>query len=501
MRILFLGGYGIGRSLEDLWDGFQMVGADCAYLPYMGTLENPELLKEVLDTGDFTAIIGFCMYHGNERTIEVLKQSSAYKLMWQFDSPHREMDSPDLLAKQLIGWDTSLCSADGEYVQRFFKSIGKPFHGIFPPPVIANLNLTDQAIWDNASQYLLTVIGQPHTAFHRVVCSRGEVVDQVRKAYGEESVGVFGRFWEPDCPVLDWHECLYYWAGAKFALGHHGEKDDHWYLNGRDTRAMGAGACYIVDRANQLDTMLEDGKHCFFYDNANDVVDIIRDLKDDEETCNAVRLAGQKFITDNYRQDVMAMNIIKIIEDATGETFAPMDANTTKPVVTYTYMPIDTEGEGPPELSKLWDDTQAGTRGTSGFHPFSYEVSIPDDVISGKAGLRVMAYSKLDKLIGQVALVNRNLGGINIGGICGMAVDSDWWNTGMPSRLLEVVKEVGRTAGYRALVAYIGKEQRTFFRQCGYNVHPGRNIAIYTYDRNIGQELLWDAAHDNQDRW
>jgi len=505
MRILLLGGHGLARPLQDLWDGFQMLGADCSYLPYMGEREQPDVLKRTLEAGNYTAVIGFCMYYACEESLDLLEQSSAYKLMWQFDSPHREIDSPELLAQQLRGWDASLCSSAGPYVEDFFRRLGKPFYSLFPPPVALNPDMSDNDMWNTASAYTTTFIGQPHTdpGLSRTICTRPDLVESVEQAFGPEAVGVFGRGWEQERPVLDWHECLYYWAAPTSTLGHHGEKDDRHYLNGRDTRAMGAGACYVCDRANELDTLLEDGHHCFFYDSPKHAVDIIRSIVAEEDGFRSVREAGQKFVTEHWSQDKMAQNIIDIIEDQTGVPFQPQADSGRDPVVRYSTMTIDAETEGPNDLSGLWADSLAGyvqTVPTVG-QAMDYELGPVPEPARGRAGLRVLVRDRPGTLVGHAALVNRELAGLDVGGLCGTAVLPAWWTTGVPGRLLEVVKQAGRAAGYEALVGYIPADQRDLFRQCGYSVHSRHNIALYVYNRDLPLQSLWDAAVACEERW
>lgn len=493
MRILFLGGFGQAASLRDLIEGFELINTDYAYLPYMGSLENPAALKQALDEGEFDAVIGFCPFYSNEETLTVLAGSKPLKLMWEFDCPHREIGNPEALLKQLRPWDGSLTSSDGPYVEDFYRRAGKPYWGPIPPPAL-NISLNDPVLRGDASRYLVTLLGQRYdpAQFPRVVVPRHELAARLANEYGQ-NFGLWGSKWPDGNPPLPWVHCLYYWSLPSFTIGHHGEKDDHWYFNGRDTRAMGTGACYIQDRANEMDTFFEEGKECFFYDSTQDVVDIIEAHCNDLDLLYSVRKAGQAKVQEHFGQVATARKIVNIITETTGVENNWLPEGPLEFVVE----PIDKETDGSEDLGGLWE--RGRIENHYEFEPLGPPSTTIPAVPRGAAGLRIYAHAG-SNLIGHVALLTRSIGGYDVGGVCGAVMEPEWQARGATVQMIRVLKLVAHAAGYQAILAWTGGAQR-FWAHAGLHLRPGGGAGCWTIDQNVTEEALFALSTPYHDSW
>lgn len=491
MRILFLGGFGVNNSLRDLIEGFEALHIDYAYLPYMGTLEDPAALRQALDEGGFTAIIGFCPFYSNEQTMQILAASSPLKLMWEFDAPHREIHNPDALLHQLRGWDGSLTSSNGQHVENFYRQAGKPWWGPIPPPAV-DWPLTDPELAADASNYTVTFIGQRYdpNEFPRVVCPRDDIYHTLTAHY-EDRFGVFGNKWGPGVDCLPWYHTFYYWRYPTFSLGHHGEKDDHWYFNGRDTRAMGAGACYIHDRANQMDTFFEEGAECFFYESPQEIVDIVEEYRDKPHITHRVAEAGRRKVVKHFGQEATARRILDIIATECGvDPYSGREPGPLSYIVT-------SLGDEPPPLGDLWQRGQITDHYE--FRPLGYPtISEPPEGLPA-GGFRIFAFAE-ERVVGHVAVVPKDIGGLKLGGICGLVMEPMWQVKGATRQLVQVLKQVGRDTGYQVLLGWTSAASR-FWAHAGALVRPGGTSSVFIYDRNVAPEALWAATDEHRDSW
>jgi len=487
VRVLFIGGFSASRSLKDLMDGFDLVGADYAYLPYMGDVEDPNALQQALNEGDFTAIIGFCMYYTRPESTELLKRAKPLKLSWQFDAPHREINSPEHLRKAMTGWDGALTSANGEHVHGFYQRERMQYWGLFPPPAM-DMPLRNQEIAEDASQFIVTFLGQKYDReeFPRTLIDRGEMGKVLKAKYGGR-FGLFGKKWDNPCGYLPWYHCLYYWYYPAMTIGHHGEIDDHWYFNGRDTRAMGVGACYIQDRANEMDTFFVEGKECFFYDSVGDIVNIVEAYKDDPNKRHRVARAGQQKVLQHFSRERTALRILKIIEEETGERFTPPEDSP----VEYVVDAVDKEQEVRNGISDLWRTGQFGNHYE--FRPLGKPQVDLQGPVRGKAGFRVYAFAN-NKMVGHVGVLNRNIGGYDIGAVSGSAIDPEWRRRGLGPQLARVLQQAGAAAGYQLLLTWTEHTSR-FWAHAGFIIEPGGAAGVYIYDPSVARVNDYSLAH------
>lgn len=492
MRVLFVGGFGLGESLRDLVEGFELRGIDYAYLPYMGKVENPAALRQALDTGEFTAVIGFCPFYNNPETLTLLTNSKPLKLMWEFDCPHREISKPDELLQQLRPWDGALVSSIGPYVEDFYQHRAhKPYWGPLPPPAL-NIPLNNPGLNNDASRYLLTFIGQKYdpNILPRTVVPRHEFVPALQAHYGQD-FGLWGGGWETGNGHLPWSHCLYYWGLPTFTIGHHGEIDDRWYFNARDTLAMGAGACYIQDRANQMDTFFSEGEECFFYESTQEIIDIVDTYRDQPEVVEAVRAAGQARVQAEFGQGPTTDRICTIISQQTS-----VEVGSTESPIRYEVEPLDDEANVRSEVNGLWATGEV--RDHYEFRPLGLP-AIPTPVERGAAGLRLYAYDG-SRLIGHVALLNKHIGPFDVGGVCGLIMDQRWQEAGATVQLVRVLKAVGRAAGYQAIVGWTSGAPR-FWAHAGLHTQPGGAAGCWVYDRSITPEALMLMSTPYQGSW
>lgn len=505
MRILLVGGYGLNRSLKDLADGFAEIGVATGYLPYMGDLENPAMLRQALETGSFDAVLGFCMYYESQETLDVIDQAKAHTLMWHFDSPRRELEAPRLFVRQVRPWDALLTSSLGPIVEAAAVQANVPWFGYFPPPTRRSLDFSNREVWDDAAEHLVTFLGECYggPAWPRTVVDRFAMAERLTSEFGDE-LGLFGKFYVPERRVLDWPECLYYWAAPSCTIGHHGESEGYHYLNGRDIRAMGAGACYICDRSNALDTFFEEGVHCLFYDNLDDLVEKVRWCEANPEPVGTMRGRARAMILERFGHDVMAQRIVDIVRDATGLDEASEAATLEEEPIVLHVVAIESENDMPDGLGQLFTmcfgELEPDQALQVSFRPVAYRMAQEVLPPRGAAGLRVLAYSG-DVLVGHVALVNRDVRGMDAGGICAVCVHPEWQYTSIGCELLDRAKEAGRLAEYQFLLGWITPETANFYRQAGMIVRPNLRQAAYMYDTGLTMERIWSAADQTSQRW
>ena len=151
MRVLLVGGFGVGQSLQDLAEGFWHEGHQVRHVPFMGNAADPNLLREAMWSDAFDLIIGFCMFYSEPPVCDIIQRTRTPHFLWNFDSPHREMTDPQQWEQQVRPWTGVFCSADGDTVRDFYHRRDIPYASCFPPPAVDVRTFDHQATAEHAA--------------------------------------------------------------------------------------------------------------------------------------------------------------------------------------------------------------------------------------------------------------------------------------------------------------------------------------------------------------